>query len=42
MDMNNKFKFFGKITEKGYRPIIANRGTFLFYEQEQLLLASIG
>jgi hypothetical protein len=28
--MNNKFKYFGKITEKGYWPVIANRGTFAF------------
>jgi hypothetical protein len=43
MVMNNKFKYLGKITEKGYWHVIANRGTFAFFlEQEQLLFASIG
>jgi hypothetical protein len=28
--MNNKLKYFGKITERGYRAIIIVRGTFAF------------
>jgi hypothetical protein len=31
MAMNNKLKYFGKITEKGYWPVIANRGPFVFF-----------
>jgi hypothetical protein len=32
MVMSNKFEYLGKITEKGYWPVIANRGTFAFFE----------
>jgi hypothetical protein len=43
MVMNNKFEYFGKIIEEVYWPVIANRGTFSFFcEQEQFLLSSLG
>jgi hypothetical protein len=32
MVMNNKLKYFGKITEKGYWPVIASRGSFALFE----------
>jgi hypothetical protein len=32
MVINNKLKYLGKIIEKGYLPIIANRGTFAFFD----------
>jgi hypothetical protein len=31
MVMNNKFEYCGKIIEKGYWPVIANRDIFAFF-----------
>jgi hypothetical protein len=32
MVINSKFKYFGRITEKEYCPVIANRGASVFFE----------
>jgi hypothetical protein len=42
MAMYDKLKYPGKITEKWFRPVIANGSNFAFFwEQEQLQLTSI-
>jgi hypothetical protein len=32
MVINNKLKYFRRITQEGYRPIVANRSAFAFFE----------
>jgi hypothetical protein len=32
MIMNHKFEYFRKVVEEGYWSVIANRGTFAFFE----------
>jgi hypothetical protein len=32
MVMNDHFKYLRKVAEKGYWPVVANRGTFAFFE----------
>jgi hypothetical protein len=42
MVINNKFKYLGKITENGYWPVIANRGTLPFFKTGTNAACSIG